>query len=51
MGRSDRVNSDGVLVGAFITADKFMTIDAIKQGCEYEEMKQKLFNDDYLKNL
>ena len=41
MGRSDRVNPEDTLVGAFITSDKFMTIDAIKQGCEYEEKKVK----------
>lgn len=51
MGRSDRVDPDSILVGAFVTTDKFLTIDGIKQGCEYEEKKQKLFNDDYLRNL
>ena len=51
MGRGNRVNPEAVLEGAFITTKCFNSIESIKQGCEYEEKKQKLFNDDYLKNL
>ena len=51
MGRGNRGDPEAVLEGAFITAKCFSSVDSIKQGCEYEEKKQKLFSDDYLKNL
>ena len=51
MGWGNRIDPNAILYGAFITTKPFSNIDQIKQGCEYEEKKQKLFNDDYLKNL
>ena len=51
MGRSDRLDPNATLVGAFITTNCFDDIDAVRKGCEYEEKNQKLYNCDYLKIL
>ena len=42
MGIGNRVDTEVIMEGAFITTKCFSSVDSIKQGCEYEEKKQKL---------
>jgi hypothetical protein len=45
------MDSNAALVGALITTEPILTIEAVKQGCEYEQQRQKLFRTDYLQSL
>jgi ATP-dependent helicase YprA (DUF1998 family) len=38
-GRSNRIDPNAALVGALITTEPILTIDAVKQGCEYEQQR------------
>jgi hypothetical protein len=50
-GRSNRVDPNAELVGALITTSAVTNIESVKQGCEYEQQRQKLFRSDYLRCL
>jgi hypothetical protein len=47
-GRSNRIDPNAPLVGALITTAVVFDIDSVKQGCEFEQQRQKLFRPDYL---
>ena len=50
-GRGDRVDPTAPLTGALICTNPILTIDAVKQGCEFLQARDKLFRSDYLQCL
>jgi hypothetical protein len=50
-GRSNRIDPAAHLIGALVTTAFVSDIASVKQGCEYEQQKQSLFKEDYLKCL
>jgi hypothetical protein len=46
-GRGNRIDPTSTFLGAFITIEPIFDVDALKQGCEYEQSRAKLFRPDY----